>query len=62
LANPEDPVGLAQQIKIIFSDLTIARKKGEESRLRCQKYYSIEAMAEILNKVLDRIGDSLKIV
>lgn len=57
LSNPEDPSGLAQQIETIFSDLTIAQKKGEESRLRCRKYYSIEAMAEILNKVLNRISD-----
>ncbi len=60
LADPEDPRGLAQQIEIIFSDFSIAQKKGEESRIRCQKYYSINAMSDLLDNLFQGIFQNIK--
>ena len=51
LANPADPSDLARQIQLIFAPETIAQEKAAASRLRCEKYYSIDAMADQLSQI-----------
>ncbi|NES05523.1 MAG: glycosyltransferase family 4 protein, partial [Okeania sp. SIO2F4] len=48
LVEPSSPEQIAAQIELIFNDLTAANSQGIKARERCIKYYSIDAMANIL--------------
>ena len=53
LVDPSSPEQLADKIEDIFNNLEAANLKGKQARERCIKYYSIEAMSEILATVLE---------
>ena len=52
LVQPNDPNGLATQIEAVFADWDVAQDRGRIGRLRCQQFYSLEAMASILDKII----------
>jgi glycosyltransferase involved in cell wall biosynthesis len=55
LAQPSDPQGLAAQIEAVFGNFEVAEQQAKAGRLRCQERYSLEAMANILDQVLQRL-------
>lgn len=52
LVEPSSPSEIADKIKLIFNDLTAANAKGMKARERCREFYSIDAMAAILSKLI----------
>ncbi|MGB3514651.1 MAG: glycosyltransferase family 4 protein [Microcoleaceae cyanobacterium] len=52
LVAPSSPEQIAEQIQLIFNNLTEANTKGMEARERCIKYYSIDAMSNILSDLI----------
>lgn len=55
LVDPNSPEQIAAQIQWIFQNLESASEQGKRSRERCVAYYSFEAMAAILSKVISRL-------
>ncbi|MEA5511198.1 glycosyltransferase family 4 protein [Crocosphaera sp. UHCC 0190] len=60
LVDPSSPEQLADKIKWIFEHLEEANLKGKQARERCIKFYSIEAMSEILAEVLEPFQREIK--
>lgn len=56
LVDPSAPDQLAEQIARIFQNLDEANHKGLQARERCVQYYSVDAMATILAKVIAPIA------
>lgn len=56
LVNPSSPEQIAATLQEIFQDLETANQRGQKARERCIQNYSIEVMAEILAKVIDKVG------
>ncbi len=52
LVEPSSPSEIAEKIQLIFKDLTAANAKGMKARERCREFYSIDAMAAILSKLI----------
>lgn len=53
LTQPADPQGIATEIQTIFANVAEAEQKAQQARLRCQKYYSLDAMANLLAAAID---------
>lgn len=53
LVEPSSPDQIAKQIQLIFANRNLAIEKGKQARQRCIKYYSIDAMSEILSKLIN---------
>jgi glycosyltransferase involved in cell wall biosynthesis len=56
LVDPESPDQIAEQIQFIFNDLDSAHQKGQRSRERCIEHYSIKAMSQVLQSLMDDRG------
>ena len=56
LVDPNSPEQLAERIAWIFEHLDEANEKGKQARQRCCDRYSIDAMANILAEVIDRVA------
>ena len=54
IVEPGAPSELAQKIRWIFDHWHEAIAKGVQARARCVEYYSTDAMATILSKVVER--------
>lgn len=54
LVTPNCPEEIAETIQLIFADLDTAKAKGIAARKRCIQYYSIEAMAQILDRTMTK--------
>jgi glycosyltransferase involved in cell wall biosynthesis len=54
LVEPNSPEQIARKIQWIFEHLEVANERGKLARERCIKYYSIEAMASQLAKVINK--------
>jgi len=52
LVEPSSPKEIAAKIELIFNDLKAANSQGIKARERCIKYYSIDAMANILSDLI----------
>lgn len=52
LVEPNSPEQIADKLSNIFQDLDAANLRGKSARERCLKHYSIEAMAENLQKII----------
>ncbi|NEP39431.1 MAG: glycosyltransferase family 4 protein, partial [Okeania sp. SIO2H7] len=52
LVKPSSPSEIAEKIQLIFNDLTAANFKAIKARERCKEFYSIDAMAKILSKLI----------
>jgi glycosyltransferase involved in cell wall biosynthesis len=52
LVEPNSPEQIADTIKLIFNNLAQANAKGLKARECCVSYYSTDAMANILSKLL----------
>lgn len=52
LVAPNCPEEIAETIQLIFADLDTAKAKGIAARKRCVQYYSIETMAQILDRTI----------
>ena len=53
LVEPSSPLEIAEKIQLIFNDLTAANARGKKARKRCKEFYSIDAMAAILSKLIN---------
>ncbi|MGK7947671.1 MAG: glycosyltransferase family 4 protein [Xenococcaceae cyanobacterium] len=56
LVPPSRPEQIAHAIQDIFADLDRAKTKGIEARKRCIQYYSIETMAQILDRTMTKLN------
>lgn len=56
LVSPSCPEQIAHTIQDIFADLDRAKTKGIEARKRCIQYYSIETMAQILDRTMTKLN------
>ncbi len=54
LVEPNSPEQIAERIQWIFQNLEEARERANKARERCVKCYSIDAMANILEVVLNK--------
>jgi glycosyltransferase involved in cell wall biosynthesis len=52
LVDPQSPQQIATQIEAIFQNLDQANHLGWQARKRCIKYYSIDAMAALLDQAI----------
>lgn len=52
LVEPNSPEQLAEKIRWIFAHFEEAQRLGLQARQRCVQLYSLEAMAEILHRVI----------
>lgn len=57
LTQPADPNRIATEIERIFANFEEAKRKAQQARLRCQQYYSLDAMAKLLATVIDSPKD-----
>jgi glycosyltransferase involved in cell wall biosynthesis len=55
LVNPNSPEQIAANLEDIFNNLDAANAKGMQGRKRCEEYYSLEAMAEIVRQVIESL-------
>jgi glycosyltransferase involved in cell wall biosynthesis len=55
LVDPASPEQIAEKIQLIFQNFDEAQKLGNLARKRCIQYYSIDAMAAILSKVIEQL-------
>ncbi|MBO9998145.1 MAG: glycosyltransferase [Cyanobacteria bacterium SID2] len=55
LVEPNSPDEIAEQIQWIFDNMDVADRKGQQARQRCIKDYSVDAMADILSNLIDRL-------
>lgn len=55
LVEPSCPAEIAEKIQWIFNHGEEAKEKGRKARKRCEDLYSLDAMASILNDVIDRL-------
>lgn len=55
LVDSESPEQLAEQIQWIFQHLEEANERGIRARERCVERYSIDAMADILSEIIERL-------
>ncbi|MUH01717.1 glycosyltransferase [Scytonema sp. UIC 10036] len=46
---------IAEQIQLIFEDLEAANERGHRARERCVEYYSVNAMASTLSRIIAEI-------
>jgi glycosyltransferase involved in cell wall biosynthesis len=53
LADPDQPLQLANQIESIFQNYDRALAKGQRARKRCVDFYSLDSMGRILSRVID---------
>ena len=58
LVEPSSPKQIATTIEEIFAKFDFAHAQGEKARKRCLKYYSIEAMATIVNSIIEKLKNS----
>ncbi|PPT04846.1 Glycosyl transferase group 1 [Geitlerinema sp. FC II] len=52
IVEPNAPHELAEKIVWIFDNYELAKKRGRTARDRCIKYYSLDAMSDILSKTV----------
>jgi glycosyltransferase involved in cell wall biosynthesis len=55
LVEPSSPEEIAKTIQLIFQDMEEANEKGKMARERCIKYYSIDAMANVLSDLVSKL-------
>jgi len=55
LVNPQSPPEIAQMIDSIFTNYETAQQKGREARERYFKYYSLEQMSFMLEKIVNSL-------
>lgn len=55
LVNPQSSSEIAQMIDFIFTNYEIAQQKGREARERYFKYYSLEQMSFMLEKIVNAL-------
>ena len=53
LTQPADPKGIAIEIEKIFTNFEEANQQAQQARLRCEKYYSLDAMAKLLKTLIE---------
>ncbi len=56
LVAPSCPEQIAHAIQDIFANLDRAKTKGIEARKRCIQFYSIETMAQILDRTMTKLN------
>ncbi|MGC9504707.1 glycosyltransferase family 4 protein [Baaleninema sp.] len=52
LVAPSSPEDIAKAIAWIFENYELAQERGQIARRRCIKYYSLEAMSDILSTII----------
>ncbi|MFO7029256.1 glycosyl transferase group 1 [Limnospira fusiformis CCALA 023] len=57
LVSPSSPSEIAEKIEFIFQHLPESAELGNRARQRCIKYYSIEAMTDILSNLMVSLSD-----
>ncbi|GAA6620311.1 glycosyltransferase family 4 protein [Scytonema sp. NUACC26] len=55
LVDPSCPEQIAEKIQWIFQNLDKANEQGELARKRCIEYYSLNAMATVLSKIVQNL-------
>ncbi|EDZ93941.1 glycosyl transferase group 1 [Limnospira maxima CS-328] len=55
LVDPSSPEQIADTLQLIFSDLEAANNRALKARERCKEFYSIEAMANVLSGVIEKV-------
>jgi glycosyltransferase involved in cell wall biosynthesis len=58
LADPANPLQLAEQLRQIFDHWEQAGDRGRAARDRCVQHYSLDTMAQQLSPLLDRVLQS----
>ena len=56
LVPPNSPEQIATKIKWIWENLDLANALGNQSRARCIELYSLDKMAVVLGKIIDRFS------
>lgn len=52
LVDPGCPEQIAEQIQLIFENLSAANERGNRARKKCIEYYSVDAMASTLSRII----------
>jgi glycosyltransferase involved in cell wall biosynthesis len=60
VVEPDDTNALAKNIKYILDNPAKAEEMGRAARIKCEKYFSYEAVGNILYNVFDKYSNNIK--